>query len=43
MIWQWDKKKNSVESVEICVGHKESVECIDVDPTSSKVIHFFNL
>jgi hypothetical protein len=38
MIWEWNKKNNSVDHVEVCIGHKESVECIDVDPTSTKVI-----
>ena len=37
MIWQWNKMTNSVDHVEVCVGHKESVECIDVDSTSTKV------
>jgi hypothetical protein len=42
MIWEWNKKNNSVDHVEVCIGHKESVECIDVDPTSTKVIlNFF--
>jgi hypothetical protein len=38
MIWEWNRKNNSVDHVEVCIGHKESVECIDVDPTSTKVI-----
>ncbi|XP_037279096.2 ribosome biogenesis protein WDR12 homolog [Rhipicephalus microplus] len=30
MLWQWDRDKNAVESVQICRGHARSVECVDV-------------
>lgn len=37
MIWKWNRKTSSIDNVQICIGHKESVETVDVDPTSSKV------
>lgn len=38
IIWTWNQNKNSVEQLDLCVGHKESVECVDVNFNSTKVI-----
>lgn len=42
LIWNWNKLTNKVEKAEKCIGHTESVECIDVNNTNQKVIFCFS-
>lgn len=37
IIWEWDQSTNKVEKTQKCVGHTESVECVNVCPDKSKV------
>ena len=37
VIWEWHAKKNKLVKTEKCVGHTESVECVDVNLDKSKV------
>lgn len=37
LVWHLNKDKTSVTRSEKCVGHTESVECIDVNNSNSKV------
>jgi hypothetical protein len=43
MSLQLNKENTSVDYVEVCVGHKESISCIDVNPTLTKVILNFDV
>jgi ribosome biogenesis protein len=37
LIWNWNKSTNKVNKAEKCIGHTESVECVDVNMKNSKV------
>lgn len=37
IVWNWNKNKNKVEKADKCVGHSESVDCIDVNKDKTKV------
>ena len=37
LIWNWNKLTSKVDKAEKCIGHTESVECIDVNTKNSKV------
>lgn len=39
IIWHFNKSKNNLERTDKCVGHSESVECIDVNSEKNKVNH----
>ncbi|XP_013399023.1 ribosome biogenesis protein WDR12 [Lingula anatina] len=36
LIWEWNKNKNSVDCVQMCRGHTESVDCLAVDSSKTK-------
>lgn len=38
LIWHWNKKSKKLEKADKCVGHTESVECIDLNFDKTKVI-----
>jgi ribosome biogenesis protein YTM1 len=43
LIWNWNKKTKKLEKADKCVGHTESVECIDLNFDKTKVnFKFFN-
>ena len=37
IIWEWNQATNAVVKTEKCVGHTESVECLDVNQDKTKV------
>ena len=41
-VWHLDKEKNQVVRTEKCVGHTESVECVDVNAENNKVFFSFS-
>jgi len=38
IIWEWNNAKQKLESTQRCVGHKESVDCVDVNNDKTKFI-----
>ncbi len=38
--WEWSLNSNKVNKIEKCIGHTESVECVDISQDKTKVIHF---
>lgn len=38
VIWEWHMKKSKLVKTEKCIGHTESVECIDLNSDKSKVL-----
>ena len=38
LIWSWNRITNKVEKADKCIGHTESVECVDVNAKNQKVI-----
>ncbi len=43
MIWNWNKKTKKLDKADKCVGHTESVECIDLNFDKTKVIFYHQL
>jgi len=53
IVWDWNQSSSSVERMVKCIGHTESVECVNVSPDKTKVTlesyifcttqYFFNL
>ena len=37
LVWVWNKTTNKVDKAEKCIGHTESVECVDVNAKNLKV------
>lgn len=38
IVWTWNKNKNKLERTEKCIGHTESVDCIDVNSDKTKFV-----
>lgn len=37
LIWYWNKQTGKVKKADKCIGHTESVECVDVNRKNLKV------
>ena len=37
LIWYWNKQTGKVNKADKCIGHTESVECVDVNTKNLKV------